>query len=140
MVEIVRKVPKPETIEIEKPKESPVSQKIQLKNEDESEPLVDSDLLKEMLKAIVSNPESIKIEEQIGTNGLIILKAYMDETDIPRVIGRQGKTIQAIQQFFQSVGASEERKISVQLANTVNKKQQVNRKRDRNYSIKQTSY
>jgi predicted RNA-binding protein YlqC (UPF0109 family) len=141
MIEIVRKVPKQEIKEEIKEKEKKEEMKESEKIDNEFEPLVDSDLLREMLKAIISNPENLKIEEQIGSSNLTILKVNMDNRDVPKVIGKQGKTIKTIQQFFDIVGNFEDRKIIIKLgskeefSSTGNR--QIHKKRDRNYQIKQ---
>lgn len=101
--------------------------------ENDNDPMQDNELLKEILKPLVAKPEKISISEQVGSAGLTILTVCVDEEDIPKIIGRQGKMIKSIQHYFQGVGAADGRRIMIQIGNTNPKPLQ--RKRSRNYGV-----
>lgn len=60
------------------------------------------ELLEHIVKSIVNNPEAVEIEEKESVDfpGLIILTINVDETDKGVVIGRKGRTINAIRDLI----------------------------------------
>ncbi|MFA5633606.1 MAG: KH domain-containing protein [Candidatus Dojkabacteria bacterium] len=60
------------------------------------------ELLEHIVKSIVNNPDSVKIDERESVDfpGLTILTIDVDETDKGVVIGRRGRTINAIRDLI----------------------------------------
>jgi len=53
------------------------------------------DLITEIVKALVDQPEDVSVNE-MGGGDTIILEVRVAKTDIGKVIGKQGRTVQAI--------------------------------------------
>lgn len=54
------------------------------------------DLVTYIVKAIVENSDAVNVEEQVLVDGKIILTIHTAPTDVGLVIGKMGKTINAI--------------------------------------------
>lgn len=55
-------------------------------------------------KNLVENPDGVEVKE-VGGSQTIILELSVDKADMGKVIGRQGKTINAIRTLLSSVAA-----------------------------------
>ena len=53
------------------------------------------DLLIQIVKALVDNPEQVQVNEVVGAQ-TVVLELKVDKSDMGKVIGKQGKTAQAI--------------------------------------------
>ena len=53
------------------------------------------DLITEIVKALVDQPKEVSVNE-MGGGDTIILEVKVAKTDIGKVIGKQGRTVQAI--------------------------------------------
>lgn len=62
------------------------------------------DFVAYIVKNLVDNPDSVRINEITGTNTLI-LELSVAQADIGKVIGKQGKTINAIRTLMTSVAS-----------------------------------
>ena len=72
------------------------------------------ELLESILKALVSKPEEVKVTKTVDEMG-VLLAVELGEGDAGLVIGRQGKTIQAIRAVMGSVGAKNRARINIKL-------------------------
>lgn len=54
------------------------------------------ELVEYIAKAIVDDPEKVKITEEPGEDGRIVLKLEVAQEDKGKVIGKQGQTAKAI--------------------------------------------
>jgi predicted RNA-binding protein YlqC (UPF0109 family) len=80
-------------------------------------PLEDKELLLEILQALVSKPENLRIDEQTNGTDLTILVIHAHDDDKGKILGKQGMMIKSIQQIFRGIGYNEGRKIMIQLGN-----------------------
>jgi uncharacterized protein len=75
----------------------------------------DKELLYEIIEALVENPD-IEIEETLhastGTSHYLI---HVDPKDRGKVIGRNGKTIEAIRTIFIAVASLQRRKVFIEV-------------------------
>lgn len=62
------------------------------------------DFVAYIVKNLVDNPDKVRINEIGGTNTLI-LELTVDKADIGKIIGKQGKTINAIRTLMMSVAS-----------------------------------
>ncbi len=53
------------------------------------------DLITEIVQALVDQPEEVSVNE-IGSGHTTVLEVRVEKTDIGKVIGKQGRTAQAI--------------------------------------------
>jgi predicted RNA-binding protein YlqC (UPF0109 family) len=72
------------------------------------------DLIKHIAKALVDHPEEVKISEVAGEQSSVIeLKVAKD--DVGKIIGRQGKTAQAIRTILSASSAKLHKKIVLEI-------------------------
>ena len=57
-----------------------------------------------IIKNLVDNPDKVKINEVGGTNTLII-ELSVEQSDIGKIIGKKGKTINSIRTLLMSVAS-----------------------------------
>ena len=69
------------------------------------------DLITEIVKALVDQPEEVSVNE-IGGSHTTVLEVRLAKTDIGKVIGKQGRTAQAIRTILSAAsGKSRKRYI-----------------------------
>ena len=71
---------------------------------DMAEQNVDQLFLEEIIKAIVNNPDEVKVTRTVDERG-VLLTLDVNPTDIGYVIGRRGNTIRAVRTLLKVVGA-----------------------------------
>lgn len=72
------------------------------------------ELLESILKTIVEKPEDVKITRNVDEMG-VLLSVKLGDGDAGSVIGKGGKTIQAIRTIMTVIGAREHSRISIKL-------------------------
>jgi uncharacterized protein len=73
------------------------------------------DLLVYILRSIVDFPDEVVVEEQIKEDGFIVLLVAVNQADMGKVIGREGKIIKAIRSLIRVVAIRDNKKVSVEL-------------------------
>ncbi len=68
-------------------------------------------------KHLVDYPDGISIEEKEQENHKILLSLKVQPNDIGKVIGRQGKTAQAMRTLLAAVAAKEGKKADLEILN-----------------------
>ncbi len=58
-------------------------------------------------KSIVDNPDSVIVEDKAIEEKKIVLALRVHSSDVGKVIGKQGKTAQAIRVLLQAIAAKE---------------------------------
>jgi predicted RNA-binding protein YlqC (UPF0109 family) len=72
------------------------------------------DLLEYIVKAIVSQPDAVKITEENSEEGLLI-KLEVAPDDKGRVIGRQGRVAQALRTLLRVKGAKDNTRVRLEI-------------------------
>lgn len=72
------------------------------------------DLLEYIIKAIVSQPDAVKITEENSDEGLLI-KLEVAPDDKGRVIGRQGRVAQALRTLLRVKAAKEDTRVRLEI-------------------------
>jgi predicted RNA-binding protein YlqC (UPF0109 family) len=72
------------------------------------------DLLEYIIKAIVAEPDAVKITEENSDEGLLI-KLEVAPDDKGRVIGRQGRVAQALRTLLRVKAAKEDTRIRLEI-------------------------
>ena len=73
------------------------------------------DLLVYILRSIVDYPDEVIVEEQTKEDGFVVLLVSVNQGDMGKVIGREGKIIKAIRSLIRVVAIRENKKVSVEL-------------------------
>lgn len=71
-------------------------------------------LVEYIVKALVDRPDQILIAERSGRNTTIIELAVAKE-DIGKVIGKEGRTINAIRTILNAAGASQKKRVVLEV-------------------------
>ena len=71
-------------------------------------------LVEYIVRALVDNPDEILIAERSGQSTTIIELAVAKE-DIGKVIGREGRTINAIRTILNAAGASQKKRVVLEV-------------------------
>ena len=72
------------------------------------------ELVLEIAKALVDNPDEVKIEEIIKEDE-IVLTLSVSEDDMGKVIGKQGRIAKAIRTVIKSAANRENKKVSLEI-------------------------
>ena len=71
------------------------------------------EILRTIIENLVDNKDAISIEK-VEENYKEVYKIKVDQSEMGRIIGRQGKTAQAIRTIIKSLGAKEQKKVEVE--------------------------
>ena len=72
------------------------------------------DLLKYLATSLVDYPEKVNIEEK-ETDKTLIFSLHVDEKDMGKIIGKQGKNAQAIRAIMKAAGSKLDKKVIVDI-------------------------
>ncbi len=75
------------------------------------------ELLEIIAKNIVDFPDDVKIDEVVREDGTIVLKLNVNETDIGKVIGKQGRIAKSIRTLIKAQAISCNKKVFVDINN-----------------------
>ena len=68
------------------------------------------ELLEFIAKSMVTDPESVQVEV-VEKENLTVLKLHVAESDMGKVIGKQGRIAKAIRTVIKSAGSRENKKL-----------------------------
>ncbi len=72
------------------------------------------DFVAYIVKNLVDHPDQVKINEVGGTHS-VILELAVEKSDIGKIIGKRGKTINAIRTLLVSVAARNGMRVSLEI-------------------------
>ena len=72
------------------------------------------ELLEFLAKSLVDEPDAVSVES-IEEENALVLELRVAEDDTGQVIGRRGRTISALRTVIRAVGASQDRRVLVDL-------------------------
>ncbi len=73
------------------------------------------EIIELIVKKIVDNPKNVRVEESKPNDHTIEFKLTVDKNDLGKVIGKQGKNVNAIRTIITAVGAKENNRVILQL-------------------------
>lgn len=73
------------------------------------------DLLEYLARAIVDEPEKVKVDELEEEDGTIVLELSVGDDDYGKVIGRGGRTAQALRTVVKAAAVREDRRVLVDI-------------------------
>ncbi|MCB9798959.1 KH domain-containing protein [Candidatus Nomurabacteria bacterium] len=74
----------------------------------------DQEFLEYVIKAIVGNPDSVKVDRTVDERG-VLLTLDLDPSDMGYVIGRRGQTARAIRTLLKIVGAKNNARVNLKI-------------------------
>ena len=72
------------------------------------------ELLVIIAKSLVDNPDEVSVTEVEGDNA-VVLELRVAESDMGKVIGKQGRIAKAIRTVMKSVAVREQKKVAVEI-------------------------
>ena len=74
------------------------------------------DLLVSIVKGLVENPDAIEVTaDEKNEDDIVVYPLHVDENDMGRVIGRQGRIAKAIRTVMRAAAARSDEKIQVEI-------------------------
>ena len=73
------------------------------------------DFLEYLARAIVDEPDRVKVEELEEDDGTIVLELSVGDDDYGKVIGRGGRTAQALRAVVKAAAVRENRRVLVDI-------------------------
>jgi hypothetical protein len=67
----------------------------------------DQSFIETIVKAMVSQPDEVRVERKIDERG-VLLTLFIAPADMPVIIGKQGRTIDALRTLLRIVGSQNE--------------------------------
>ncbi|MGR3973595.1 MAG: KH domain-containing protein [Candidatus Rhabdochlamydia sp.] len=67
-----------------------------------------------IVKNLVDNPDKVRINE-VGSSHTLIIELAVDKSDIGKIIGKKGKTINAIRTLLMSVASRNGIRVSLEI-------------------------
>jgi uncharacterized protein len=74
-----------------------------------------ADLVLFLAKKIVEDPGAVRVEE-VESNGDLLLRLYVADSDRGKVIGRRGRMVQALRTLARAAGARSDRRVLLEIA------------------------
>lgn len=73
------------------------------------------ELLEYLVRSLVDQPDEVKVEEFEEDDGTVIFELSVGEDDYGKVIGRGGRTAQAIRTVVKAAATKEERRVLIDI-------------------------
>lgn len=73
------------------------------------------ELLEDLARALVSDPDAVEVEEFTEDDGTIVLELSLGEDDYGRVIGRGGRTANALRTVIKAAAVQENRRVLIDI-------------------------
>ena len=73
------------------------------------------ELLEELAKRLVDRPEDVKVEDFEENDGTVVLELSVAEDDYGKVIGRGGRTANALRTVVKAAAVRENRRVLVDI-------------------------
>jgi uncharacterized protein len=73
------------------------------------------ELLEYLARALVDDPDSVEVEQFEEDDGTVVLELAVGEDDYGKVIGRGGRTAQALRAMVKAAAVKENRRVLVDI-------------------------
>ncbi len=72
------------------------------------------ELLENIAKSLVEHPEDVEVTVS-GTENSVVLELHVNDSDMGKVIGKQGRIAKAIRSVMKAAAVRENKKVSVEI-------------------------
>ena len=73
------------------------------------------ELLEYLVRSLVDRPDEVEVEEFTEDDGTVVFELSVADDDYGKVIGRGGRTAQAIRTVVKAAGAKDDRRVLVDI-------------------------
>lgn len=73
------------------------------------------ELLKSIAAGLVEKPDQVTVSSEESENGTVVYHLQVEEDDMGRVIGKQGRIAKAIRVVMRAAAAREDKKVMVEI-------------------------
>lgn len=73
------------------------------------------ELVEYIARTIATNPDDVKVTEEVEDDGHIILRLEVNQDDKGKVIGRQGRVAQAIRVLIRVAAIKEDSRVTLEI-------------------------
>jgi uncharacterized protein len=73
------------------------------------------ELLEELARALVDEPDEVEVEEFVEEDGTVVLELAVADDDYGKVIGRGGRTASALRTVVKAAAVREQRRVLVDI-------------------------
>ena len=74
-----------------------------------------ADLLAELARRLVDEPDAVRVEQAEGDDGALVLRLHVAEGDVGKVIGRQGRIARALRTIVRAGGPNAGRRLQLEI-------------------------
>ncbi|HEV7133848.1 MAG TPA: KH domain-containing protein [Gaiellaceae bacterium] len=74
-----------------------------------------AELLAELARRLVDEPDAVRVEEVEGDDGSLVLRLHVAEGDVGKVIGRQGRIARALRTIVRAGGPSAGQRLQLEI-------------------------
>jgi uncharacterized protein len=78
-------------------------------------PRSSKELLEELVRALVDEPSEVEVEQFTEDDGTVVLELAVAEDDYGKIIGRGGRTANALRTVVKAAAVREERRVLVDI-------------------------
>jgi uncharacterized protein len=73
------------------------------------------DLVAELARRVVDEPNAVRVEEYEEADGTLVLELHVAEGDVGKVIGRQGRLARALRTIVRAGGVEAGRRLQLEI-------------------------
>ena len=73
------------------------------------------DLLEELARRLVDEPDAVRVEQVEGDDGSLVFRLHVAEGDVGKVIGRQGRIARALRTLVRAGGVEAGRRLQLEI-------------------------
>lgn len=75
---------------------------------------VDQQFVEKVVKELVDNPDKVKVERTVDDRG-VLLTLSVDPSDMGKIIGKDGKTAEALRTLLRIIGAKNNARVNMKI-------------------------
>ena len=73
------------------------------------------ELLAELARRLVDEPDAVRVEQVEGDDGSLVFRLHVAESDVGKVIGRQGRLARALRTVVRAGGPNAGRRMQLEI-------------------------